>query len=204
MLSRFWSSVRRNWVIIGAFSWLFTLTVGVCLVFKFDSIPGLTATSGINWPENSNITRSTTNNTLVMLLHPKCPCSRASLQQVATLTTNDNSLQCIFLVYAPTTFPKGWEKTDIWNLAAEVPGAQLVSDIDGAEARKFGAITSGQTYIFDRKGILKYSGGLTEGRGHIGECKNLDLAVKALREGTSTASGAVYGCPIEDPKKAQL
>lgn len=204
MLSRLGSLVKRNWVIFGALGWLFTLTAGVCLVFKYDSIPGLTATSGSSWPANSTIAHSTTNNTLVMLLHPKCPCSRASLQQVATLTTNDNSLECIFLVYAPTKFPKGWEKTDIWNLAAEVPGAQLVSDIDGAEARKFGGITSGQTYIFDRKGNLKYAGGLTEGRGHVGECRNLDLAVKALKSGTTSASGAVYGCPIEDPKKAQL
>lgn len=204
MLSRLWSFVKKNWVVCGALGWLFTLTVGVCLVFKYDSVPGLTATPSIGWPANSNITHSSTNNTLVMLLHPKCPCSRASLHQVATLTTNDNSLQCIFLVYSPTQFPKGWEKTDIWYLAAEVPGAQIVSDIDGEEAKKFGGITSGQTYIFDRKGILKYSGGLTEGRGHVGECRNLDLAVKALKSGTSAASGAVYGCPIEDPRKAQL
>jgi hypothetical protein len=204
MLSRLGSAVKKNWVTFGAISWLITLTAGVCLVFKYDSVPGLTSTCGTKWPPNSKITHSTTNNTLVMLLHPKCPCSRASLQQVTTLTTNDNSLQCIFLVYSPTRFPTGWEKTDIWNLAAEVPGAQLVSDVDGAEARKFGGVTSGHTYIFDRNGNLKYAGGLTEGRGHVGECRNLDLAVKALKSGTTSASGAVYGCPIEDPKKAQL
>lgn len=204
MLSRFGSLVKKNWLLLCAFVWLIVLTGSVCLIFKYDSVPGLAARPTGDWPSSSSISHSSKTNTLVMLLHPRCPCSRASLRQVATLKTSDRSLRCVFLFYAPTRFEKGWEKTDIWIAAAEIPDAQLVSDVDGAEARKFGGATSGQTYIFDRNGNLRYSGGLTEGRGHEGECLSLDLALRSLKSGSKAAYGEVFGCPILDSGKTRL
>ncbi|MBC7997610.1 MAG: hypothetical protein IAF58_06695 [Leptolyngbya sp.] len=117
-----------------------------------------------------------------------------------------NHPKCFFLFYTPTCFAKNWEKTDLWNQALEIPGAELISDIDGTEAQKFGAITSGQTYIFDKTGILSFSGGLTVARGHTGECANLDVAKKALEDTFAVSSVTpVYGCPIMELRNhAQL
>lgn len=196
---------RKHWVALSAVSWLFVLTIALCAQFRYDSIPSLASLSKKGWPAASKISRSTTENTLVMFLHPHCPCSRASLHQVTTLKTNNRSLNCVFLFYTPSSFEKGWEKTDIWRTASEIPGAHLVSDRDGVEAKNFGALTSGQTYIFDKQGSLRYEGGLTEGRGHEGGCRNLEAAMKVLTDGgASTAFGAVYGCPIVDTRNTQL
>ena len=195
--------IKKHWLILSTVGWLLLLVGAVCLQFRYDSVPGVAAPSKPDWPSTSNIKYSTATNTLVMVLHPHCPCSRASLQQVSTMKNHGNSFKCIFLFYTPSRFASGWEKTDIWNQASEIPGAELVSDIDGRETRKFSGFTSGQTYIFDRNGQLRYSGGLTEGRGHQGECQNLDAAVKALSSDSAATSGAVYGCPVVVSRNAQ-
>jgi hypothetical protein len=205
MLNLLRALFQKHWLVLTTVGWLFLLPVAICIQFHYDSVPGIASAPKSSWPPASKIRYSTTTNTLVMVLHPRCPCSRASLQQVATMRNSRNPLKVVFLFYTPSGFSKGWEKTDIWRQASEIPDAELISDVDGRETQKFGGVTSGQTYIFDRQGLLRYSGGLTEGRGHPGECQNLETAVKALNDSNSPATfGAVYGCPIVDSKKAQL
>ena len=135
-----------------------------------------------------------------MVLHPHCPCSRASLDQLASIMTKCNQkLRVQVLFFVPSCFPPKWQETDIWKQASEIPGIQLRLDRDGIEAQKFGAATSGQTYIYDKTGLLKFSGGITASRGHAGENANLDLAFAALRrEVANSVFTPVYGCPIKD------
>lgn len=173
---------------------------------RYDSTPGTASTIKNSWPSNCKIVRSVKTKTLVMVLHPHCPCSRASLQQVASIMNSKNSPKCLLLFYTPSSFAKDWEKTDLWNQALEISGAELISDIDGIEAQKFGGITSGQTYIFDKAGILNFSGGITIARGHSGECANLAIAKNALEDKFAVSNVTpVYGCPIiESREHAQL
>ncbi len=42
-------------------------------------------------------------------------------------------------------------------------------DADGREARHFGAATSGQTLLYDERGTLVFSGGITGARAHAGD-----------------------------------
>ncbi len=196
---------QKNWLVLCTVSWLLLLPAAICVQLRYDSLPGIAAVPKTAWPAASKIKYSTITNTLVMVLHPRCPCSRASVQQVASMMNTTNPPKCIFLFYTPSIFAKGWEKTDIWNQASEIPDSVLISDIDGRETKTSEHPHPDRPTFFDRQGFLRYSGGLTEGRGHQGECRNLEAAIKALNDSHKpTTFGAVYGCPVVDSRKAQL
>src|ERR1700747_2790456 len=73
------------------------------------------------------------------------------------------------LFYTPRQSGSDWQKTDLRRTAAQIPGVTALSDIDGVEAERFGAETSGHTFLFDRGGRLLFNGGITASRGHSGD-----------------------------------
>lgn len=101
------------------------------------------------------------------------------------------------VVYKPSQSEANWEQTDLWHTADAIPGSYVISDLDGAEARKFRAATSGQTLLYDAAGNLLFSGGITESRGHAGDNAGADDIVSLLTTGKSDSRETpVFGCPI--------
>jgi len=43
------------------------------------------------------------------------------------------------LFLKPDGFSDDWEKSDLWQSAATIPGVTVIPDDDGNEARRFGA-----------------------------------------------------------------
>ncbi len=124
------------------------------------------------WPQElavSPLQRSASGYTLVMAVHPKCACTRASLQELERLMAREPMLHARIWVLAPEAEGERWTHLDLWKLASRIPGAEMIFDRDGAMAVRFGLLTSGQTVLYDAKGDLRYSGGLTEGRGEDGD-----------------------------------
>ncbi len=108
--------------------------------------------------------------TLVMFAHPQCPCTRASLAELERIISKSQGTVTPWIVfYKPSHTDDGWERTDLWRTAAAIPGAHVISDPDGAEARHFHVATSGQTLLYDAEGRLLFSGGITAARGHEGD-----------------------------------
>jgi hypothetical protein len=62
-------------------------------------------------------------------------------------------------------------------------------------------LTSGQVLVFDRRGRVSYSGGITRARGQTGANAGR-AAVEAILRGGSPPypSGPVFGCPLVDPE----
>ena len=50
-----------------------------------------------------------------------------------------------------------------------LPDVTVVRDDMAGEARRFGAVTSGQTLLFDTQGNLLFSGGITAARAQAGD-----------------------------------
>ncbi len=200
MLSYPLSFLQKHQMALCATTWLCAILFGFGTFIKYENTAGAPGRSIANWPECSSLTQNRRGNTLIMVLHPRCPCSRASLELLSKIMIACNhKLSAQILLFVPSNFPIDWKETDIWKQAAEIPEIQLLADRDGVEAQNFGAVTSGQTYIFDKSGLLKFSGGITEFRGHTGENFNLDLANAALRgEIPDSVFTPVYGCPIKD------
>lgn len=186
--------------------WVCAVGAGFGLMFNFSTKPGPVAASSAQWPKDSKIVRTPGRATLVMFAHPHCPCTRASIGELAVLHTRAPDLVTSYVLFvAPTGASTDWEKTDLWQSASAIPGVTALKDKDGVEAKRFNAIASGQTMLYFADGQLRFSGGITAARGQSGDNAGRDAIVSLLRTGTAErTSTSVFGCVLHDPDPATL
>lgn len=185
---------------------IWTATVGAMVqsIRRFETTAGRAAAALPSWPRESRIHPSPDRWTLVMLIHPHCGCSRASLEELAGIIERSGpSLETYVLVYRPADFRSGWEKTGVLEAATRLRGARVVMDTDGAEARRFGGFTSGQTFLYDREGRLRFSGGITSLRGHAGANRGSMDVVEIVRLQRRQGEHPVFGCAIVTPGESE-
>jgi hypothetical protein len=109
-------------------------------------------------------------------------------------------VQATVIFVKPTDLPPHWEKTDLWKRAANIPGVTVSTDDGGVEARRFGSYTSGQVMLYDERGQLLFSGGVTSARGHSGDNAGRNaIASLLLEKAAEKTRTAVFGCPLFDP-----
>ena len=178
--------------------WLSMICVGVGLLWGYQSTPGIAAAAQERWPADSRVRRATGRATLVMLAHPHCPCTRASLGELARLMAQARGRVSAYVLFVkPSGFPDGWENTDLLADASAIPGVTVVRDDEGVEASRFRAATSGQTMLYDAGGRLLFSGGLTGARGHEGDNAGRAAVVSLLTSDEAGQRGTpVFGCPL--------
>jgi len=188
----------RLWLGVLTTIWLGTAGGGLWLLWQYDNTPGQSANAPVHWPSVSKLTRATDRPTVVMLAHPHCTCTRASLGELAEAIARAPVAPRTYVLFiAPTQFGTGWETTDLWRTAASLPGAAVVRDDDGREAQHFGAATSGQTLLYDADGRLAFSGGITGARAHPGDNPGRQSLVALLNREPAKRSGTnVFGCPL--------
>jgi hypothetical protein len=152
------------------------------------------------WPDSSRIERRPGRATLVMLVHPHCSCSRASIRELAALMTSlQGRLGAHVLFLRPAGLTDDWTQTDLWKSAAAIPGGEAVRDLDGVEARRFEAATSGQVVLYGADGTLLFHGGITAARGHSGDNIGRDAIVALLTgSGRRRSETPVFGCALFD------
>src|SRR5207245_290942 len=108
--------------------------------------------------------------TLLMFAHPKCPCTRASIDGLNRLMAwRQGRLSVVVLFFRPSRSGEPWEKSGICRSAESISGVRVIWDNDGKEAIRFGARTSGQTFVFDPQGRMWFTGGITAARGVQGD-----------------------------------
>jgi hypothetical protein len=184
-------------VIAGA-AWLLAVATGMTVLWRYSTAPGIPAAPPAEWPRESRIRPSPDLATLILLAHPRCPCTRASIEELDRLMARlDGRLVAHVLFVTPTDAPDGWERTDLWRSAAAIPGVDVVRDEDGAEARRFHSPTSGQVILYDAAGRLRFSGGITAARGHAGDNLGRSAIVELLEGDSPTATATpVFGCSL--------
>jgi hypothetical protein len=133
-----------------------------------------------------------------MFAHPRCPCTRASLSELARLLTQvPDKLNTYVVFLKPEGTPVDWDKTDLWRTATAIPGVTVLSDSTGMEARHFHAETSGQTLLYNQIGALLFQGGITLARGHEGDNPGRTALQDLIRTGHSDQTNtAVFGCGL--------
>lgn len=183
-------------VLLGAaMIWVVTVAAAYQALRRFESTPGRAAAAPAMWPASSRVARSS-DWTLVMLIHPHCSCSRASVEELQAVIESAPSLHPTVLVYRPSDFPRGWEQTEVVAAASRLPRTRVVLDEDGAEARLFGGFTSGQTFLYDRNGRLRFSGGITSLRGHAGINRGRTGIIDLIHSRAARPTHPVFGCAI--------
>ena len=185
------------WSALGVL-WLAGVVAGLGMLAGYDNGPGVAGASPASWPARSGLTRDAARPTLVMLAHPRCTCTRASVGELAELIARVQQRPRTYVVFIrPGGVPGDWEKTDLWQSASRIPDVTVIRDDEGVEAKRFGAQTSGQTLLYAADGRLLFSGGTTGSRGHPGDNAGRASLVALLnRVGPHRSATPVFGCPL--------
>lgn len=189
---------RLRLVVCLAILWVAGLAVGARVVADYD-YGAAPPTAGVDaWPSAAAIARVDGRPTAVMFAHPHCPCTRASIDELTRVVTRaGDRLDVVVAFWKPSDFAAGWERAENWAAAAAIPGVRVVVDVDGLEARRFGAVTSGEVLLYGADGARLFAGGITPARGQIGASAGAEALVAAAAGGVPAAREApVYGCPI--------
>ncbi|MEX1042504.1 MAG: hypothetical protein WDZ51_17865 [Pirellulaceae bacterium] len=188
-------------MILAVVLWGFVVTAGTLYGLWYETTPAVTSGAVTHWPESSSCQLSAEVPTLLMFVHPRCPCSRASLNELALLMTHcQGKVDTQVLFLRPTVEPDNWAQTDLWKSAERIPGVIPQGDFDGAEHRRFGAKASGEVFLFQPDGTLSFHGGITSGRGHEGDNPGRLSVERLLLAGDSAVQGTpVFGCQLECP-----
>lgn len=139
---------------------------------------------------------------LVLFVHPQCPCTRATIGELARIVAQcQGRLETFVLVFKPAQSSQEWEQTALCQEARAIPGVRVLSDADGREARRFAAKTSGQVALFDAAGRLVFSGGITGSRGHSGDNAGRTAVVSLVNGAASERDRTfVFGCSLLNPE----
>lgn len=143
---------------------------------------------------------------LVLCAHPQCPCLPSTLGELQHAVAG-HSIDLRVVTFVPTVPPASWDPVAIADLRTALPQAQHQDDPDGALAERLGAATSGHILLYDTLGSLRFSGGVTGGRGHRGDNAAVRTLARVLGElaggAADSATTAVFGCPLradEEPR----
>lgn len=180
--------------------WGVVVCCGMAIVIDHGAAAGSVAQTEAQWPNGTSLTRSAGRFTLLMFIHPQCPCSRASVGELAELmATSQNVLTAKVIVLAPEDWSQTQIQTDVWRSAAQIPGATVQMDLNGVEAHRFGALTSGQVLLYDPQGQLSFRGGITGARGHFGSNRGRSTVSSIVDSQQTTdvpMQCPVFGCPL--------
>ncbi|TWT30026.1 thioredoxin domain-containing protein [Blastopirellula retiformator] len=181
--------------------------VAICLVwwnmtaysFQIDAEP----TPIEVWPAVADIPLAADRPTVLLFLHPRCPCSVASLaelEQAIAATPSDLRPNVQVVATVPQEYDASWTDTKTMARSENLPGASVFVDVGGHESQKFGAASSGHVMAFAPSGELLYSGGVTHSRGHEGDNVGRASLVRVLSDASDQSHVAAelpaFGCRL--------
>lgn len=194
--------MRNDRLVVGLASalWIGVIAAGMGMLIDYETGPGPAARPPERWPVASRIARAAGLPTLIVFGHPHCPCTRATIRELAVLAAQARGrFQAHVLLVKPDGLNEEWAKTDLWRSAAEIPGVEVSLDASGREAELFNARTSGQAVLYGDGGRMLFSGGITGSRGHSGDNAGRSAVVSMLLHGRAkTTSTFVFGCSLQD------
>lgn len=191
----------KIFIVCGALLWLTLSVFGLVYLVRYEN----TASEKSEfhpaiYPIESTIKRSTEKFTLLFFSHPKCPCTRASLNELSRLIADLNGNLTVYVVFIkPNGVNDDWTNTDLLRKAEEIPNVNVIIDENEIETSLFNAVTSGLVLVYDQSGNLRFSGGVTSSRGHEGNNAGrqaiFEIVSKELKENAETE---VFGCSLHD------
>lgn len=190
------------WVIGVAFVW-FELTR-----HEFAEAATVDAAALGRWPDDVEIALSEDRPTLVFCVHPRCPCTFASVREMSQVlgspNLDDDDRPDLYVVLAvPSEAENAWRETAVVEAATRLPNARLVVDSEGRTTKRFGATTSGTALLFDPSGEVLFAGGVTGSRGHEGANTGATTLERLLTGAAGEAADGtpVFGCRLCSPTR---
>ncbi len=198
---------RKLWCT--AVLWLFLVSGALYAMADYGTQSGRSEQAPAQWPAGlqTMIKPDPARPTLVLFAHPLCPCTRASLWELESITNRLFGMVDLHVLFFepedPSVMSTVWEASDLKRMAARLPGTQLHVDVEGRIAKHFGAYTSGQVLLYDTDGSLQFAGGITPSRGHTGSNPGRAAIISAIMsdEGVNPLAprvNPVFGCSLHD------
>jgi len=198
----------RPWS-IGVSTWLLTVSIGLASLYQYSNTPGRTGSAPDQWPAELSWNRPKQMPRLLLFVHPHCPCSHASLEQLERLMAMlDGRFAATVVFPHPQDTAPTWHQTDLWRRASSLDHVQTVDDVGGRITRRFGVLTSGQVLLYDELNRLTFQGGITAARGHAGDNSGADTIMaliggERLADHSRVRDGCVFGCPLYPEREPQ-
>jgi hypothetical protein len=178
--------------------WLLIVMGGTILLELHAKKPGQQGETPAKWPLSSGIVPNSTGATLLVFVHPYCPCARTTLGELAAImaTCRDRVMAYVLFV-VPADENPNWPQNELCRTAGAIPGVRAAVDAKAMEATRFGARTSGHTLLFNEHGVCLFAGGITVSRGHAGDNIGRQTIVSYLTKGNpETHRAPTFGCPL--------
>jgi hypothetical protein len=200
-----WPRLAR-WRVIPLACWLLGLAVAFAFLLNYQSTAGAPGSPKTAWPGEVSLERSLTSHTLLMFAHPRCPCTRASLRELAVIQGQCPDIKRARVIFfRPRRGGEEWTNSDLVRQAQAMTGVEVCWDEDGILARQFGIETSGHVLLYDAQGHLAFSGGITLLRSHEGSnAGRAAVMAKVQGRACDQSLAPVFGCPLEDPALARV
>jgi hypothetical protein len=178
--------------------WLGLAVWGTLAMMSASSKPGSSGAPPAKWPMASSLPRPSQRPTLIMFLDYDCDCSKASVGELSSLMSScQGQVNTHVLFFKPARGSTDSSQSDLYRSVTAIPGVKAAPDVNGREARLFGAETSGEVVLYGADGRLRFRGGMTVSRGCLGDNPGL-TALQALigHQGSQVTQTPVFGCPL--------
>jgi|GEM_PF-6008619 len=178
-----------SWRILIFSLWGLAIGTGTLYAMKLDAAPGAAG--------QAKVTQIQTNTMplLVLALHSQCPCSLATVDNLAELAAEmPNRLRVLAVITGPNS-----HDCPVLKALQSVPNVQVKFLSESEILTQYGARTSGQAYLYNQKGQLVFSGGLTSSRGEVNDAAGIDAIRNVLEGKPAIKSTPVFGCALQTP-----
>src|SRR6185436_12332079 len=106
--------------------WLFAAGAGAWGLMRYENAPAPTGSTPLQWPSDSRVVHQAGNSTLLMFMHPHCPCSRASVEELNRLLVRGGGRVGVQVFFVrPKGAPNDWTETALWKSAEAIPGIKV-------------------------------------------------------------------------------
>ena len=185
--------------------WATAVGLGMCTLIRYENTSAAAGAAPPRWPTESRIQRRNDRFTLLMFMHPDCPCSRASIAELEMLAAKLQGRLDVFIQFRkPGMLLSEAQASELWKSTSAIPNATVLFDVDGSEMREFGAAVSGQAMLYDKAGKLVFNGGITPGRGRVGEARGANAVLLSVGGVEAPTRAPVFGCSLHDPTAEEI
>lgn len=134
---------------------------------------------------------------LIISTHPHCPCTMATSRTLERLATSfQGKIDIVAFIYCPEGVSAKWVESSSTRVLRRIPGLTVRLDRGGQASARLGARTSGHVFYYDENGQLTFSGGITPGRGHEGNCGAAEDLLKRIDGLAGCGHWPVFGCQL--------
>jgi hypothetical protein len=187
-------SLRTAWPVAGLLAWICVVGTGMGLL-----------TAYVNRAEDPDLAPSYVSELaspfshkyrLLMFAHPHCPCTAASLAELARVMARcADKVDATVHFFRPDDEPDEWVIGNLWRTAKSIPGVNVRIDSQALASTRFRSTISGEVLLYDPSGRLCFHGGITPARGHEGDSLGKSTVISIVTGDHGEVDHApVFGC----------